>query len=130
MFQILTFYGVDTEVISQIFRQIYYFLCAFSLNNLLLRKELCHWSKGFQIRHNLSHFEMWTREKQLDVNRHHCSFSLFDIFNSPLLLLGKLYSSNITADNPSRTFATSEKNRRGRHECLRNVQRTYATANL
>ncbi|KAJ8966303.1 hypothetical protein NQ314_003568 [Rhamnusium bicolor] len=64
--KILTFYGVDPEVISQVFKQVFYFLCASSLNNLLLRKELCHWSKGFQIRHNLSHFEMWTREKNLD----------------------------------------------------------------
>lgn len=63
---LLQFYGVDNEVISQVFKQLYYFICASSLNNLLLRKELCHWSKGFQIRHNLSHFEMWTRDKQLD----------------------------------------------------------------
>lgn len=63
---LLQFYGVDNEVISQVLRQLYYFICASSLNNLLLRKELCHWSKGFQIRHNLSHFEMWTRDKQLD----------------------------------------------------------------
>ncbi|KAK5647331.1 hypothetical protein RI129_002223 [Pyrocoelia pectoralis] len=65
-YKILTFYGVDMEVISQIFKQIFYFICASSLNNLLLRKELCHWSKGFQVRHNLSHLEMWTREKKLD----------------------------------------------------------------
>ncbi|KAK4885795.1 hypothetical protein RN001_002066 [Aquatica leii] len=65
-YKMLTFYGVDMVVISQIFKQIFYFICASSLNNLLLRKELCHWSKGFQIRHNLSHFEMWSREKQLD----------------------------------------------------------------
>ncbi|XP_072396790.1 unconventional myosin-Va isoform X1 [Diabrotica undecimpunctata] len=65
-YKILMYYGVDPEVISQIFKQIFYFLCATSLNNLLLRKELCHWSKGLQIRHNLSHFEMWTREKNFD----------------------------------------------------------------
>ncbi|CAH0551807.1 unnamed protein product [Brassicogethes aeneus] len=64
--KILTFYGVDPEVISQVFKQIFYFLCSSSLNNLLLRKELCNWSKGLQIRHNLSHFEMWTREKSMD----------------------------------------------------------------
>lgn len=68
MFQILQFYGVSTDVISQIFKQLYYFMCASSLNNLLLRKELCNWSKGYQIRHNLSHLEMWTREKNLDVS--------------------------------------------------------------
>lgn len=55
-------------MISQIFKQIFYYLCASSLNNLLLRKELCHWSKGSQIRYNLSHFEMWPREKSLDVS--------------------------------------------------------------
>ncbi|KAF5304697.1 hypothetical protein FQA39_LY09474 [Lamprigera yunnana] len=65
-FKMLTFYGVDGVIISQTFKQVFYFICACSLNNLLLRKELCHWSKGFQIRHNLSHFEMWTREKHLD----------------------------------------------------------------
>lgn len=73
--KLMTFYGIDPEVISQIFRQTFYFLCALSLNNLLLRKDLCHWSKGFQIRHNLSHFEMWTREKQVDVR-------LSSIFNT------------------------------------------------
>ncbi|XP_022899670.2 unconventional myosin-Va [Onthophagus taurus] len=64
--KVLTFYGVDNEVISQIFKQIFYFICASSLNNLLLRKELCHWSKGYNIRHNLSYFELWTKEKNMD----------------------------------------------------------------
>ncbi|XP_025829097.1 unconventional myosin-Va [Agrilus planipennis] len=64
-YKILSFYGIDPEVISQIFKQLYYFMCVSSLNNLLLRKELCNWSKGLQIRHNLSHLEMWTREKNL-----------------------------------------------------------------
>lgn len=68
VFQILSFYGVDPEVITQIFKQVFYFLCASSLNNLLLRKELCQFSKGLQIRHNLSHFEMWSRGKNLDVS--------------------------------------------------------------
>ncbi|XP_060520743.1 unconventional myosin-Va isoform X2 [Cylas formicarius] len=64
--KMLVFYGVDQHIISRIFKQIFYFICASSLNNLLLRKELCHWSKGFQIRHNLSHFEMWTRDRNLE----------------------------------------------------------------
>ncbi|XP_044744142.1 unconventional myosin-Va isoform X3 [Coccinella septempunctata] len=81
--KILTFYGVDTEVISQIFRQIFYFLCATSLNNLLLRKDLCHWSKGIQIRHNLSHFEMWIRDKNLDET---CVHALKPIIQAAQLL--------------------------------------------
>nr|CAI5827729.1 unnamed protein product [Callosobruchus analis] len=65
-YKILTLYAVDGHLISQIFKQVYYFICASSLNNLLLRRELCNWSKGLQIRHNLSHLEMWIRDKQLD----------------------------------------------------------------
>lgn len=64
--QILGFYGVDPEVIAQVIKQLFYFICANSLNNLLLRKDLCHWSKGTQIRYNLSHLENWTRDKRLD----------------------------------------------------------------
>ncbi|ENN78188.1 hypothetical protein YQE_05340, partial [Dendroctonus ponderosae] len=65
-YRVLVCYGVDAQIISNIFKQVFYFICASSLNNLLLRKELCHWAKGCQIRHNLSHLEMWIREKSLD----------------------------------------------------------------
>ncbi|XP_063217828.1 unconventional myosin-Va isoform X2 [Bacillus rossius redtenbacheri] len=61
----LSFHGVDPELIVQVFRQMFYFICASSLNNLLLRKDLCHWSKGMQIRYNLSHLEQWAREQHL-----------------------------------------------------------------
>ena len=69
---VLQKHGLDPEIISQIFRQVpgisfhcsnkspssshifslkmFYFLCAGSLNNLLLRKDMCHWSRGMQIR--------------------------------------------------------------------------------
>ncbi|XP_076267084.1 dilute class unconventional myosin isoform X2 [Rhynchophorus ferrugineus] len=65
-YKILDFYGIDPDLISMVFKQVFYFICASSLNNLLLRKELCHWSKGCQIRHNLSHLEMWVRDRKLD----------------------------------------------------------------
>ncbi|XP_066263095.1 unconventional myosin-Va [Euwallacea similis] len=64
--KILVFYGVNHSLISDLFKQVFYFICASSLNNLLLRKELCHWAKGCQIRHNLSHLEMWIRDRNLD----------------------------------------------------------------
>ena len=47
---VLQKHGLDPEIIGQIFRQIFYYLCAGSLNNLLLRKDMCHWSRGMQIR--------------------------------------------------------------------------------
>ena len=47
---VLSKHGLDPEIIAQIFKQIFYFVCAGSLNNLLLRKDMCHWSRGMQIR--------------------------------------------------------------------------------
>ncbi|XP_021923468.1 unconventional myosin-Va [Zootermopsis nevadensis] len=61
----LGFHGVDPELIVQVFRQLFYFICASSLNNLLLRKDLCHWTKGMQIRYNLSHLEQWIRDQRM-----------------------------------------------------------------
>ncbi|KAL1140392.1 hypothetical protein AAG570_000324 [Ranatra chinensis] len=63
--RLLSIHGIDPELICQFFKQVFYFLCASSLNNLLLRKEFCHWSKGMQIRYNLSHLEQWAREQKL-----------------------------------------------------------------
>ncbi|XP_074111473.1 dilute class unconventional myosin isoform X2 [Cotesia typhae] len=61
----LQYHGVDKDVIVQLFKQLFYFMCASALNNLLLRNELCHWTKGMQIRYNLSHIEQWARDEQL-----------------------------------------------------------------
>lgn len=47
----LQYHGVDPEIIVQIFKQLFYFMCASALNNLLLRNELCQWTKGMQIRY-------------------------------------------------------------------------------
>lgn len=47
---ILQYHGVEPEIIVQLFKQLFYFMCANALNNLLLRNDLCHWSKGMQIR--------------------------------------------------------------------------------
>ncbi|XP_025081332.1 unconventional myosin-Va-like isoform X4 [Pomacea canaliculata] len=63
--RILTQHAVDPELVKQIFRQLYYFMCAGALNNLLLRKDMCNWSKGMQIRYNLSHMEQWLRDNKL-----------------------------------------------------------------
>ncbi|XP_046985920.1 unconventional myosin-Va-like [Schistocerca americana] len=65
IYKIMGNHGVDIELTVQIFRQVFYFICAISVNNLLLRKDLCHWSKGMQIRYNLSHLEQWCRDMRL-----------------------------------------------------------------
>uniref|UniRef100_A0A8D8YUP2 Unconventional myosin-Va n=3 Tax=Cacopsylla melanoneura TaxID=428564 RepID=A0A8D8YUP2_9HEMI len=61
----LVLHGIDMEVINQVFKQLYYYICASSLNNLLLRKELCHWTRGMQMRYNLSHLEQFTRDNKM-----------------------------------------------------------------
>ncbi|XP_071098869.1 unconventional myosin-Va-like isoform X3 [Haliotis cracherodii] len=63
--RIVTQHAVDPELVKQIFRQLYYFICAGALNNLLLRKDMCNWSKGMQIRYNISHLEQWLRDNKL-----------------------------------------------------------------
>jgi myosin-5 len=88
--QVLQLYGVDPTLIAQVFRQVlpscifvgyihfliqyltfllicqvFYYICACALNNLLLRKEMCHWSKGIQIRCNISRLEQWLRDQDI-----------------------------------------------------------------
>ncbi|XP_024080468.1 unconventional myosin-Va [Cimex lectularius] len=65
----LNLHGVDPQLHSQFFMQLFYSLCAHSLNILLLRKEYCHWSKGMQIRYNLSNLEQWVREEKIQDTR-------------------------------------------------------------
>ncbi|KAG5333575.1 MYO5B protein, partial [Acromyrmex heyeri] len=63
----LQYHGVDPEVVMQLFKQLFYFMCASALNNLLLRSELCRWTKGMQIRYNMSHLEQWGRDRRLEI---------------------------------------------------------------
>ncbi|GFY64185.1 unconventional myosin-Vb [Trichonephila inaurata madagascariensis] len=67
-FKVLSIHGVDPEIITQIYKQLFYFICAGALNNLLLRKDMCHWTKGMQIRYNLSHLEQWCRDLRIEYS--------------------------------------------------------------
>ena len=49
------------------FFQLFYFIGSCALNNLLMRKEMCHWTKGIQIRYNVSYLEQWVREQQFVI---------------------------------------------------------------
>lgn len=42
--------GLDPEIIQQVFKQLFYMINAITLNNLLLRKDVCSWSTGMQLR--------------------------------------------------------------------------------
>lgn len=43
--------GLDPEIIQQVVRQLFYCINAITLNNLLLRKDVCSWTSGIQLRY-------------------------------------------------------------------------------
>ncbi|XP_056370111.1 unconventional myosin-Vb [Oenanthe melanoleuca] len=57
--------GLDPEIIQQVFKQLFYMINAVTLNNLLLRKDVCSWSTGMQLRFNISQLEEWLHGKNL-----------------------------------------------------------------
>lgn len=59
------YFGLDDIYIEQIFKQFMYYICAISLNNLMLRQELCVWKTGMKIRYNVSCIEEWTRKMNM-----------------------------------------------------------------
>ena len=45
LYKCLLLHDNQPEITFQIFKQLFFFVCAGALNNLLLRKDLCHWNK-------------------------------------------------------------------------------------
>lgn len=64
-FKQFQFFGLDMGYIEQIFMQLLYYICAISLNNLMLRQELCMWKTGMKIRYNVSCLEEWARKQKM-----------------------------------------------------------------
>ncbi|XP_031420586.1 unconventional myosin-Va isoform X2 [Clupea harengus] len=58
-------HGTPPELLHLVVRQQFYFICAATLNNLLLRKDMCSWSKGLQIRYNVCQLEDWLQDNGL-----------------------------------------------------------------
>uniref|UniRef100_A0A671VJS4 Myosin VAb n=1 Tax=Sparus aurata TaxID=8175 RepID=A0A671VJS4_SPAAU len=58
-------HGIDPDLIKQVVKQQFYNICAVTLNHLLLRKDMCSWSKGLQIRYNVWQLEEWLMERDL-----------------------------------------------------------------
>ncbi|KAM6229611.1 LOW QUALITY PROTEIN: unconventional myosin-Vb [Porphyrio hochstetteri] len=57
--------GLDPEIMQQVFKQLFYMINAVALNNLLLRKDVCSWSTGMQLRFNINQLEEWLHGKNL-----------------------------------------------------------------
>ncbi|XP_070763709.1 unconventional myosin-Vc [Enoplosus armatus] len=58
-------HGMDQGLIKQAVRQIFFLVGAMTLNNIMLRKDMCSCRKGMQIRCNISYLEEWLKEKKL-----------------------------------------------------------------
>jgi myosin V len=57
---------IEPKVLRQLFVQVFYLINAQCVNTIVLRKDLCHWSKGMQIRCNLTSLEEWAHKNGLD----------------------------------------------------------------
>uniref|UniRef100_A0A8C5TXN4 Dilute domain-containing protein n=1 Tax=Malurus cyaneus samueli TaxID=2593467 RepID=A0A8C5TXN4_9PASS len=58
-------HGLATSVGHQALRQLLFLVSGTTLNCLLLRKDMCSWSCGIQLRYNLSQLEQWLRTQGL-----------------------------------------------------------------
>lgn len=76
--------------------QLFYYICACSMNQLLLRKDLCHWTKGIQIRYNLSQLEHWVRAQHINVQE--SAISATDSLQ-PIIEASQLLQANKTDDD-------------------------------
>lgn len=56
---------VPEDIAIQAYKQLFYLICAQSLNQLLIRRDLCQFRKAMQISFNLSCLVQWCRERYL-----------------------------------------------------------------
>ncbi|XP_029001727.1 unconventional myosin-Vb [Betta splendens] len=63
----LTHQALALAVMEQAFHQLTYLIAASALNSLLLRKDMCSWSRGMQIRYNVNILEEWLRSRGLQA---------------------------------------------------------------
>lgn len=59
------FFGLQDCYIEQIFQQLFYFICAVALNNLMLRRDLCTWKTGMKLKFNVGCLETWIKQKKM-----------------------------------------------------------------
>ncbi|XP_059495166.1 unconventional myosin-Vc-like isoform X4 [Stegostoma tigrinum] len=58
-------HDMDTDLIKQAVKQLFFLIGTITLNNLFLRKDMCSCRKGMQIRCNISYLEEWLKEKNM-----------------------------------------------------------------
>lgn len=88
-------HGMDPGLIRQAVKQQFFLIGATTLNNILLRKDMCSCRKGMQIRCNLSYLEEWLKEKDMQ------SSSAFDTLK-PLSQAAWLLQVNKSTDDDAK----------------------------
>ncbi|KAK5931018.1 hypothetical protein CgunFtcFv8_027206 [Champsocephalus gunnari] len=63
----LSHQALPPSQMEQAFHQLTYLISTSALNSLLLRKDMCCWSRGMQIRYNVSLLEEWLRSRGLQA---------------------------------------------------------------
>ncbi|XP_068581992.1 unconventional myosin-Va [Cebidichthys violaceus] len=63
----LSHQDLSPTLMEQAFNQLIYLISASAFNSLLLRKDMCCWSRGMQIRYNVSLLEEWLRSRGLQT---------------------------------------------------------------
>lgn len=58
-------HSMDQGLMKQAVKQLFFLVGAATLNNIMLRKDMCSCRKGMQIRCNISYLEEWLKEKEL-----------------------------------------------------------------
>uniref|UniRef100_A0A8C3A0P1 Myosin VC n=1 Tax=Cyclopterus lumpus TaxID=8103 RepID=A0A8C3A0P1_CYCLU len=58
-------HGMEQGLINQAVKQMFFLVGATTLNNIMLRKDMCSCRKGMQIRCNISYLEEWLKDKEL-----------------------------------------------------------------
>ncbi|XP_067871988.1 unconventional myosin-Vb-like [Heterodontus francisci] len=96
---IVSKHGLHPEIIKQAYRQIYYIIAAVTLNNLLLRRDVCSFTNGVQIRNNVSQLSEWLRGKNL-----HQSGALETL--EPLIQATQLLQLNKTTDTDAEAICS------------------------
>ncbi|XP_062553592.1 unconventional myosin-Va isoform X2 [Armigeres subalbatus] len=59
-------FGMESQYIEQICKQLMYYICAVAVNNLMLRGDLCMWKTGMKIRYNVGCLEGWVEKTYMD----------------------------------------------------------------
>lgn len=62
----LSSFGMESNYIEQIFKQLMYYICAVAVNSLMLRGDLCVWKTGMKIHYNVGCLERWVRSMAMD----------------------------------------------------------------